>query len=202
MVAGSLVVGWLTLLGPVEDFNVDSFDEIVTSLTSVPGLVELSETLTDAGKLEWNYVMLAAIAIVALARSREAAFSWVVVCAVTTLGVRSFQGIVSRLVDGTEPTGELVNGVGGPYFSGGVFRVVVVAGLALAVLGARRRLVYGGALLAGVAEGVTRMALGRHWILDAAAAVPIGLGVLWCLLEFARLLQDLRPADRTVPSTQ
>ncbi|NNE94514.1 MAG: phosphatase PAP2 family protein, partial [Acidimicrobiales bacterium] len=31
--------------------------------------------------------------------------------------------------------------------------------------------------LAGVLEGLTRMALGRHWPLDIVAALPIGLVV-------------------------
>lgn len=49
----------------------------------------------------------------------------------------------------------------------------------------------GVAVLAGVFEGLTRLALGRHWPLDVAAAVPVGLGVAFVVWQAVELISDL-----------
>ena len=77
-----------------------------------------------------------------------------------------------RLVDGTIPEGPEVIGNAGPYFSGGVQRVIIVFGV-LATIAAPRfnwssRTIYSIAIVAGVFEGLR----GLFW-------VDIGQSICW-----------------------
>lgn len=82
-------------------------------------------------------------------------------------------------------------GVAGPYFSGGVFWVTLIAALAAIVFQRSIRFVVGVGVLAGVFEGLTRLALGRHLPLDVVAAIPVGLGVAFVVWQAVELVSDL-----------
>ncbi|NNF55694.1 MAG: phosphatase PAP2 family protein [Acidimicrobiales bacterium] len=191
--AGAILFGWLTLTGPGESINRDTFEPVVDALNAVPGLVSFSEVATDAGKLRFDQFLLLALAFAAGFKLEKPGLTWSVICVAAALGLRYFQSLVTNIVGSTDPgdfaeSADLVIGTAGPYFSGGVFRVVVIVGLALSMLGLPRRKVFWIAAIGGVIEGITRMALGRHWLFDTIAAVPIGLGVLWCLVQARRIL--------------
>ena len=191
--AGAIVFGLLTVTEPGEAVNRDSFEPVVDALNAIPGLGSLSEVVTDAGKLRLDQFLLLALAFVAGFKLEKRGLTWSAICVAAAFGLRYFQSLVTNVVGSTDPddfadSADLVVGTAGPYFSGGVFRVVVIAGLALAMIGLSRRQVFFFAAVGGIIEGVTRMTLGRHWLLDTIAAVPIGLGVLWCLLQARRIL--------------
>ncbi len=190
---GAILFGFLTVTGTVESFNVDSFGPLVNGLRAVPGLEASSAVLTDAGKLRLNRYMLMVLAFVAGFKLDKPGLTWSAVCIAAAFGLRYYQSLIARIVDGTAPddfaeTADLVSGTAGPYFSGGVVRVIVIVGLALAVAGLGNRAIFSIAALAGTLEGVTRLVLGRHWLLDTVAAIPIGLGVLWCLIQIRQIL--------------
>lgn len=191
--AGAIIFGLLTVTGPGESINRDSFEPVVDALNAIPGLGSFSEVVTDAGKLRLDQFMLLALAFAAGFKLEKRGLTWSAICVAAAFGLRYFQSLVTNVVGSTDPddfagSADLVVGTAGPYFSGGVFRVVVIVGLALAMIGLSRRQVFSIAAVGGILEGVTRMALGRHWLLDTIAAVPIGLGVLWCLLQARRIL--------------
>ncbi len=175
--AASVLIGLLLQVGVVRTWHESTFDPIAEWLQTSSFVVDVSEVLTDLGHFTVNYLMLAALAVLAWLRFGRGAISWWVGLALTAVALRPFQSLVSRLVDGSSPASPAVIGTSGPYFSGGVFRVVVIAALTGMILQLRSRTVLVFAALAGVVEGLTRMALGRHWPLDIVAAIPIGLVV-------------------------
>lgn len=173
----SIVVGLLLKVDFVRTWHESTFDPIVEWLQASSLLIDASRVLTDLGHFTVNYLMLAVLAVVAWLRFGRSALAWWVGLALTAVGLRPFQSLVSRLVDGSSPASSAVIGTSGPYFSGGVFRVVVISALAGMIFQLRSRTVLVAAVLAGVVEGLTRMVLGRHWPLDIVAAIPIGLVV-------------------------
>ncbi|MGI9608785.1 MAG: phosphatase PAP2 family protein [Acidimicrobiia bacterium] len=196
VVVTTVVVGRALGVGPVRDWHESTFAPIVEVLQRSDGLVDISSVVTDLGHINLNYIMLAALGMVAWRRSDVGGRAWVVGLAVTALALRPFQAIVSRLVDGSTPYSPLVVGVAGPYFSGGVFRVTLIAALAAMVFQRSVRFVVGVAVVAGVVEGLTRLALGRHWPLDVVAAIPVGLAVAFIVAQAVELLaRELPDSD-------
>lgn len=191
--AGAIVFGLLTVTEPGEQINRESFEPVVDALNAIPGLGSISEAATDAGQLRLNQFLLLALAFFAGFKLEKPGITWSAICVAAIFGLRYFQSLVTNIVGSTDPddfaaSASRVVGTSGPYFSGGVFRVVVIVGLALAIFGLSQRKVFSIAAVAGVIEGITRMTLGRHWLLDTLAAVPIGVGVLWCLIQTRRIL--------------
>lgn len=189
----TVLVGRFLGIGPVREWHESSFSPIVESLQRSDALIDASSWLTDLGHLNINYVMLAVLGVCAWLLPSCDTRAWILGLTVTALALRPFQAIVSRLVDGSTPYSPLVVGVAGPYFSGGVFRVTLIAALAGIVFQRSMRFVVVFAVLAGVFEGLTRLVLGRHWPLDVVAAVPVGLGVAFVIWLAVELLSDLLP---------
>jgi membrane-associated phospholipid phosphatase len=185
-------VGRVLTVDPVREWHESTFAPIVEFLQRSDLLVDVSTVLTDLGHLNLNYAMLAALAGVAWFRPDCDSRAWLVVLVVTAVGLRPFQSIVSRMVDGSTPASTLVVGVAGPYFSGGVFRVTLIAALTALVFGRSTWFVVLVATLAGAVEGLTRMVLGRHWLLDIVAAIPVGLAVAFVLSSVVDVLVDIR----------
>jgi hypothetical protein len=185
------LVGRILRIGPLREWHESSFTAIVEALQQNAAVVDASTWLTDLGHINLNYVMLAALGVCAWLRPRCDTRAWLIGLLVTAMILRPFQGTVSRLVDGSTPDSPLVIGVAGPYFSGGVFRVTLIAALAGLVFHRSSRFVVGFAVLAGVFEGLTRLVLGRHWPLDIVAAVPIGLGAAFLIWQLVDLISGV-----------
>ncbi|MFW2382509.1 MAG: phosphatase PAP2 family protein [Acidimicrobiales bacterium] len=197
MLVVAVLVGRALGVGPVRDWHESTFAPVVEALQRSDALVDVSAVVTDMGHLNLNYLMLAALGVAAWLRHGTDGRAWVIGLAVTALALRPFQAIVSRLVDGSAPFSPLVVGVAGPYFSGGVFRVTLIAALAALVFQRSVRFVVAFAVVAGVVEGVTRLALGRHWPLDVVAAIPVGLAVAFVVAQAVELLaHQLADPDR------
>lgn len=177
-IVGVLVFGKVTLLGPVKTVDEAVLDAVVPWLQSIPGLASFSEVGTDLGAIPINFFMLLFLAAGAVVRYRHLVPGFLVLG--VGFGAHALQNVTNRVVEGTVPTRDVI-GAAGPYFSGGVMRVILLAGLALTfVLPLRQqRLVWAGAALFGLFEAVTRLALGRHWPIDLVSSFPIGLGLLY-----------------------
>ncbi len=187
-------VGKLSLLGSVKTVDEAAFLSVVESLQSVPGLTGFSEVLTDLGAIPINVGMALGLALMAGLQRPSSRLGVLVVAALFSALV--FQNLTNRVVDGFAPT-EFVIGDAGPYFSGGVVRVILLTGMAatLALPRERGRWVWRLAIAMGMLEATTRLVLGRHWPFDLLAAFPVGLAFLW---GFRHLALRLTPTDRSV----
>ncbi len=177
-----VLFGQFTMTSFGADLNEGLFAPLAGGLSSIPGMVSVSSRLTDIGKLTVNYGMAIGVAgfVLLLRRDwRPPAFLIAVM-----VGANAFQSIVTRIVDGSTPTGEHVVGTAGPYLSGGVLRVIVLGGLIAVMAGVSRRDAYRIAAGLAAVEAITRMALGRHWPFDIAASIPLGFALLYASLEF------------------
>lgn len=187
---GVLGFGKVTLLGPVKKVDEAALDAVVPWLQSIPGMVSFSEVGTDLGAIPINFFMLLFLSAAAVVRYRH------LVPAVLVLlfgfGAHGLQKVTNKVVEGTVPTRDVI-GSAGPYFSGGVMRVILLAGFALTFLlpARHQRLVWTGAALFGLFEAVTRLALGRHWPIDLLSSFPIGLGLMYL---FRQALSIVGPA--------
>lgn len=186
----SVAVGKVFAWSPVQNWHDATFDSIVDSLQSIPLLLGASGFLTDAGHTTVNFLMLLALAVVALVVKKTAALPWLLTLAAVAFFLRPFQSLITVMVDGTTPQSSLIEGTAGPYFSGGVFRVTVIFGVGAALLGLSKGSILLVALVAGSLEGLTRMVLGRHWPLDIVASVPIGLAALGLALLCEQTIRE------------
>lgn len=186
----TIVLGKLTLSGPVKAIDEPLYEFLANAMQSVPGLVEFSKVATRLGAIPVNYGMAIGVACL-VGFQRRGVFVPVLVLA-TLFGSHVFQEVVKSFVDGTLPPEEYIIGSAGPFFSGGVQRVIVMAGVVLTLAqlqpvnepspGSKflcSRLVYQLSAAVGLFEAVTRMALGLHWPADLVAAFPIGLTIVW-----------------------
>ncbi len=192
LLAGTVAAGKFSLLGPVKDIDVSLFNASVPALQTVPGLSEFSRWATFLGAVPITYAMMTIAGLLVVFERRQFGVAGLMVSSI--LGAHILQRIVIRLVDGTIPEGPDVIGSAGPYFSGGVQRVIIVFGV-LATLAAPRfswssRTIYGIAIGAGAFEGLTRLVLGRHWPFDIIAAFPIGLAILLIFRNALAILES------------
>ncbi len=185
--------GKFSLLSGVKVVDEAVFEFLVTGLQAIPGLTSVSERLTDIGAVSVNYGMAMALAFFVGLQRRSVLLPSLI--AVTFLCGHALQYLTNRIVAGTVPT-EHVIGAAGSYFSGGVMRVVLLAGMAATLALPRHRdaLVWKLAIVLGLVEAITRLALGRHWPIDLFASFPIGLGIVWI---FRQLALPLLERDRT-----
>ncbi len=176
--AAVIVVGLGRRINWVRSADEAVFDWIVPELQSISGLVDFASWATDLGAIPINRGMAIALAAVVLLLHRQIEPALLVVGAV--VGAHAVQVFADRVVDGTIPLVPVV-GEAGPYFSGGVMRVTLLAGIAATIVLPRSadRWSWRLAVGLGVFEGCTRLILGRHWPYDLLAALPIGLGILW-----------------------
>lgn len=195
----TILTGWFSLLGPVKEVDEAVFSASVGALQAIPGWTDTSAWLTDLGAVQLNYSM-ALVAAVALGLLRRSLVIPVVLVAVFMFSHR-FQWLTNEIVDGTVPVDDRIVGSAGPYFSGGVQRVVLLTGMALSALqpvfGWRDRTVWIGATVLGLIEAVTRLTLGRHWPFDLVAAFPIGFGFIWAFRCSVVILSRFVPEGLT-----
>ena len=205
-VVGVLGFGKFSLLGPVKTVDEAVLDAAVPWLQSVPGLTSFSEVGTDLGAIPINFFMLLVLAAAAVLRYRHIVPAALVL--MVGFGAHALQNVTNRIVEGTVPTRDVI-GAAGPYFSGGVMRVILLAGLALTFLLPERqqRLVWSGAALFGLFEAVTRLTLGRHWPIDLVSSFPIGLGLLYLFRQTLSIAgaalgfkPGLTPTNATTPN--
>lgn len=212
----TVILGKMTLASPVKAVDEPLFELLVEALQSIPGLVEFSKVATQLGAIPVNYGMALGVACL-VGLQRRTIFVPMLILA-TLFGSHVFQEVVKTFVDGTLPPDRYIIGSAGPFFSGGVQRVVVLTGVVLTLaqhehadgstarpelLGSRR--VYQVSAVVGLFEALTRMALGLHWPLDLVAAFPIGLAIVWIFraaLQIVVSLEHGRPgtshnADRS-----
>ncbi len=196
-----LAVGWLTLTDAVKSLDRAIFDAVVPALQSIPGATTVSDRVTDIGAVPVNYGMAIALGAFVWAQRRDP-LRGLLVPAVVLLA-HWLQRLTIVVVDGYAPT-EHVIGAAGPYFSGGVQRVVLLTGILLVIARPELHLrtVMQWAVGIGLIEAITRFVLGRHWPSDLLASFPIGLAellafrVLWDLLPSTPFARD----DRAEPS--
>jgi membrane-associated phospholipid phosphatase len=176
--AATVLLGKLSLIDAVKRVDEAVFDACVGFLQSIPGLTSVSERLTDIGAIPVNVGMALGLAFFVCLQRRNVVVPGLVLG--TFIGSHALQNLTNRLVDGHPPTDRVI-GAAGPYFSGGVMRVIVLTGMAatLALPRSFDRWVWRLAVFLGVIEAITRLALGRHWPIDLVASFPIGLGIVW-----------------------
>lgn len=186
-------VGLFSLIDAVKDIDTAILEAVVPWLQDVPGLTRLSERLTDIGAIPLNYLMALALAVIAGFRHRHLVPAALVFGCL--FGSHVFQNLTNRLVKGSVPTIEVI-GAAGPYFSGGVMRVIILTGMVATIALPREhdRWVWRLAVLLGLVEALTRLVLGRHWPFDLVAAFPVGLGLLYI---FRVLYNPWRPLTPT-----
>jgi len=177
----TVAVGKFSLWGPVKAVDEPLFETLVDALQAVPGLTWFSQWATQLSAISVTYVMISgAAAVYALWRRKVAVPALMIL---TLFGAHVFQRLVGALVNGTIPVDPDIIGSAGPFFSGGVQRVIVVFGVLASVAQPMTRwsdrTVFRIALAAGVFVAITRAALGRHWPFDLVAAFPIGFTILF-----------------------
>lgn len=155
-------VGLFSLIDVVKDIDTAILEAVVPRLQDVPGLSALSKRLTDIGAIPINYLMALVLAVVAGLRHRHLVPAALVFGCL--FGGHVFQNLTNRVVKGSVPAIEVI-GAAGPYFSGGVMRVIILTGMAatIALPHEHDRWVWRLAVLLGMVEAFTRLALGRHW---------------------------------------
>ena len=178
----SLAVGKFSLIDRVKVADEAVFSGVVGALQSIPGLTSVCNVLTDLGAIPVNWGMALAMAFVVGLQRRSPQLAVLIVgthfCALV------FQWLTNRLVDGYAPV-EFAVGEAGPYFSGGVMRVIILVGIAATLAEQPERRVWRLAVAFGLFEGFTRLVVGRHWPIDLLAAIPIGLTFLWAFRQLA-----------------
>jgi membrane-associated phospholipid phosphatase len=196
-VVAMLTLGAVSQLGPVRKIDQAVFDALVPRLQSARGLITICNRLTDLGSVNVTYAVTVAIAVVVAATRRSILAPLLVLT--TVAASKALQWAAIKIIDGSVPT-EWVIGAAGPYYSGGVVRVVLVSGIAVLA----GRTAPGGGWLRrhpttlwwipaglGALEGLTRLVLGRHWPLDIVAGIPIGL----CIVALYRRAEMLIVRD-------
>ncbi len=188
----TLAASRLVLLDSIRSVDEALFHRVVPWLQQSHALVSTSTWLTDMGSKTFAYGIAVGVALALATFGRSLRQALLIV--VTLVAIHGLQWVIFAATDGSTPT-QYVLGTAGPFYSGGIVRAMVVAGMLArtaetCVDASRRggRLIWGAALTVALVEGFTRLVLGRHWPLDVVAAVPIGAGVLWCYLRLSRWL--------------
>ncbi len=202
LLAGTIAAGKFSLLGSVKDIDISVFNALVPALQSVPGLSKFCSWATVLGSIPITYAMITIAGLLVAFQRRRFGVAGLMVASI--LGAHLFQRIVIRLVDGTIPEGPDVIGSAGPYFSGGIQRVIIVFGV-LATIAAPRfgwtsRTIYSIAIGAGAFEGLTRLVLGRHWPFDLLAAFPIGIAILMIFRQAVEILDSTSESTSQPPA--
>ncbi len=199
-VAIIVAVGALTQLTPFRSVDESIHGPTVSALQSWGWLVSISRWLTDMGARDLVFLLTGLLAVLVTLVRRSILHGLLVLA--TMASTHAVQWVVIAVVDGSVPT-ENVIGKAGPYYSGGVVRIMVLIGMASAAVAVTRssrpgRLTWLLALGFGLAEGLTRLVLGRHWPFDVIAAVAIGLYFVWLHVRALVILDEIRIRRRTV----
>ena len=149
-----------------------------------PWLVTTLQVLTAPGATVTTWVVLTTLTVVLLVRRRSRVAVFV---AVTGLGAATLSPLIKQIVDRLRPVVDTpVAAAGGPSFpSGHTLGVTVWVGVVLLVLlpvvpAAHRRLAVAVGVGLVVVVGLTRIALGVHFVSDVIAGWLVGSG--WLLV--------------------
>jgi|GEM_PF-4246512 len=171
-----IVFGKFTLIDRIKNVDERILNSIVDLFQSNSIIISIAETATDLGKTQYNYYMAATIAAYILIKFKNILPAIIVFLSMYFLVM--YQKVTSNLVDGSIPTEDVI-GIAGPFFSGGVARVVLLTGLiCITVFKIKPNNAYKIAILLGLFEGLTRLALARHWPLDIIGGLFAGLAIL------------------------
>lgn len=201
LVVGTIVFGFFSLLDAVKDVDAAVYRASLSVLQAVPGSIRVSELVTQIGSIPVNYGMAMGGALAVWVQRRRIAVPILIV--VTLLATHALQKLAIGIVDGVIPVDDRIVGAAGPYYSGGVARVVVLAGIIASAVLARSaksdRLVWQLAIGFGLIEAITRLALGRHWPIDLVASFPIALTTVWLFRRVQEWIEASQPSS-SVPA--
>lgn len=203
VVVGALLLALAVQLAAEPLLRVD--ERVAGSLNTVVAprswLVTTLEVLTAAGAAATAWVVLATLTAVLLVRRRHRLAVYV---AVTGLGTAVLSPLVKQLVDRLRPMVDTpVSTAGGPSFpSGHTLAATVWVGVVLLVLlpavpPRRRRLAVTIGVALVVVVGLTRIALGVHFVSDVLAGWLIGTG--WLLVTATAFRNWRRHEGLAVP---
>ena len=188
---GAIVVGALALAlavrmasSPVVRVDRAVAGDLNAVVAPHPWLVTTLQVLTTPGSTVTVWVVLTTLTLVLLLRRKQRLALYV---AVTGLGAATLSPVLKQIVDRIRPVvATPVATAPGPSFpSGHTFGVTVWVGVVLLVLlpvvpAPRRRLAVGVGVALVVLVGLTRIALGVHFLSDVVAGWLIGSG--WLLV--------------------
>ena len=186
VVVGALLLALAVQLaaGPLLQVDQHVAGSLNTVVAPRPWLVTLLQVLTAPGAAITAWIVLSTLTVGLLIRRR---YRLAVYVAVTGLGTAVLSPLLKQLVDRLRPMVDTpVAAAGGPSFpSGHTLAVTVWVGVVLLVLlpvvpPRRRRLVVGIGVALVVVVGLTRIALGVHFVSDVLAGWLIGTG--WLLV--------------------
>jgi undecaprenyl-diphosphatase len=180
--------------------------QVAGSLNTVvaprPWLVTALQVLTAPGAAVTAWIVLSTLTVALLIRRR---FRLAVYVAATGLGTAVLSPLIKQLVDRLRPMVDMpVATAGGPSFpSGHTLAVTVWVGVVLLVLlplvpPARRRLAMAAGVAVVVIVGLTRIALGVHFVSDVLAGWLVGTG--WLLVTATAFRAWRRHEGLAVPS--
>jgi undecaprenyl-diphosphatase len=171
-----------TASGPVVQLDRAVAGDLNTVVAPHPWLVTTLQVLTTPGSAVTAWVVLTALTAVLLVRRRIRLALYV---AVTGLGAATLSPLLKHLVNRLRPiVATPVATAGGPSFpSGHTLAVTVWVGVVLLVLlpvvpAHLRRVAVGGGVVLAVLVGLTRIALGVHFLSDVLGGWLIGTGWL------------------------
>ncbi len=190
-----------TATGPVVQVDRAVAGDLNAVVAPRPWLVTLLQVVTAAGSPVTAWVVLSTLALALLVRRRTHLALYV---AVTGLGTATLSPLLKQLVDRLRPVVDMpVASAGGPSFpSGHALGVTVWVGVVLLVLLPvlpprwRRGAAAAGVVLV-VAVGLTRLALGVHFVSDVLAGWLVGAG--WLLVTASAFRAWRCPRGPVVP---
>ncbi len=205
VVAGAVLLALAVQLTAGPLWRVDQ--RVAGSLNTVvaprPWLVTTLQVLTAPGAAVTAWIVLSTLTAVLLIRRR---YRPAVYVAVTGLGLAVLSPLLKQLVDRLRPMVDTpVATAGGPSFpSGHTLAVTVWVGVVLLVLlpvvpPARRRLAVGIGVALVVVVGLTRIALGVHFVSDVLGGWLIGTG--WLIVTATAFRTWRRSEGLAVPPT-
>src|SRR3954454_21902718 len=180
----ALALAIRTSAAPVVQIDRAVAGDLNAAVAPRPWLVTTLEVLTAPGSAITAWVVLTVLTVVLLVRRRSRLALYV---AVTGLGAATLSPLIKHVVDRLRPVVDIpVATAGGPSFpSGHTLGVTVWVGVVLLVLlplvpAARRRLAVAVGVALVLVVGLTRIALGVHFVSDVLAGWLVGSG--WLLV--------------------
>ena len=186
VVLGALLLALVVRIatGPVARLDQGVAGSLNTVVAPRPWLVTVLQVLTAPGSAITAWIVLSTLTVALLIRRRYRLATYV---AVTGLGTAVLSPLLKQLVDRLRPIVDLpVAAAGGPSFpSGHTLAATVWVGVALLVLlpvipPRRRRIAVAVGVAVVVVVGLTRIALGVHFVSDVLAGWLVGTG--WLLV--------------------
>ena len=159
------------------------FDRIETAGTN--DFTDVLTTVTKMGNVNQTLVLTAVAAVVLalwFARLETRWFMPLIALPTAWLGVRGFQMIQAKIVDRDRGATALIGTEIGRYPSGGVARIILVAGLVAFLIVRYRRCsrwaaawMFSGVAVLGLVESFARTRLNQHWFTDVVGGAIFGV---------------------------